>query len=216
MQFFLDTANLEQIKEAASWGIIDGVTTNPSLIAKENMKFEELIKEICRIVPGPISVESVSTKAEDIVVEARGLASLADNVVVKIPICLEGLKAIKTLSQEGIDVNTTLIFSPSQALLAAKAGARYVSPFVGRLDDISHDGLDLVDQIVTIYNNYGIETEVIVASIRHPLHVVEAALMGADIATMPFSSLEKLVKHPLTDIGMEKFLSDWKKVKRDG
>ena len=216
MQFFLDTANLEQIKEAASWGIIDGVTTNPSLIAKENMRFEELIKEICRIVPGPISVESVSTKAEDIVVEARGLASLADNVVVKIPICLEGLKAIKTLSQEGIDVNTTLIFSPSQALLAAKAGARYVSPFVGRLDDISHDGLDLVDQIVTIYNNYGIETEVIVASIRHPLHVVEAALMGADIATMPFSSLEKLVKHPLTDIGMEKFLSDWKKVKRDG
>lgn len=216
MQFFLDTANLEQIKEAASWGIIDGVTTNPSLIAKENKRFEELIKEICRIVPGPISVESVSTKAEDIVVEARGLASLADNVVVKIPICLEGLKAIKTLSQEGIDVNTTLIFSPSQALLAAKAGARYVSPFVGRLDDISHDGLDLVDQIVTIYNNFGIETEVIVASIRHPLHVVEAALMGADIATMPYSSLEKLVKHPLTDIGMEKFLSDWKKVKRDG
>ncbi len=215
MKFFLDTANLDQIKEAASWGIIDGVTTNPSLVSKENMKFEELIKEICRIVPGPISAESVSTKAEDIVVEARGLASLADNVVVKVPICLEGLKAIKTLAAEGIDVNTTLIFSPSQALLAAKAGARYVSPFVGRLDDISHDGLDLVDQILTIYNNYGIETEVIVASIRHPLHVVEAALMGADIATMPFASLEKLVKHPLTDIGMEKFLSDWKKVKRD-
>ncbi|MGD8539763.1 MAG: fructose-6-phosphate aldolase [Candidatus Aminicenantes bacterium] len=215
MKFFLDTANLDQIKEAASWGIIDGVTTNPSLVSKENMKFEELIKEICRIVPGPISAESVSTKAEDIVVEARGLASLADNVVVKVPICLEGLKAIKTLAAEGIDVNTTLIFSPSQALLAAKAGARYVSPFVGRLDDISHDGLDLVDQILTIYNNFGIETEVIVASIRHPLHVVEAALMGADIATMPFASLEKLVKHPLTDIGMEKFLSDWKKVKRD-
>lgn len=215
MQFFLDTANLDQIKEAASWGIIDGVTTNPSLVSKENMKFEELIKEICRIVPGPISVESVSTEAEDIVVESRELASLADNVVVKVPICLEGLKAIKTLSEEGIDVNTTLIFSPSQALLAAKAGARYVSPFVGRLDDISHDGLELVDEIITIYNNYGIETEVIVASIRHPLHVVEAALMGADIATMPFSSLEKLVKHPLTDIGMEKFLSDWKKVNRD-
>jgi transaldolase len=215
MRFFLDTANLDQIKEAASWGIIDGVTTNPSLIAKENMKFEELIKEICRTIPGPISVESVSTMADDIVVEARGLASLADNVVVKVPICLEGLKAIKILAEEEIDVNTTLIFSPSQALLAAKAGARYVSPFVGRLDDISHDGLDLVDQIVTIYNNYGIETEVIVASIRHPLHVVEAALMGADIATMPFSSLEKLIKHPLTDIGMEKFLSDWKKVKRD-
>jgi transaldolase len=215
MQFFLDTANLDQIKEATSWGIIDGVTTNPTLVSKENMKFEELIKEICRIVPGPISVESVSTKAEDIVVEARELASLADNVVVKVPICLEGLKAIKTLAEEGIDVNTTLIFSPSQALLAAKAGAKYVSPFVGRLDDISHDGLDLVDEIITIYNNYGIETEVIVASIRHPLHVVEAALMGADIATMPFASLEKLVKHPLTDIGMEKFLNDWKKVKRD-
>jgi len=215
MQFFLDTANLDQIKEAASWGIIDGVTTNPSLVSKENMKFEELIKEICRIVPGPVSVESVSTRAEDIIVEARELASLADNVVVKVPICLEGLKAIKALANEGINVNTTLIFSPSQALLAAKAGAKYVSPFVGRLDDISHDGLDLVDQIITIYNNYGIETEVIVASIRHPLHVVEAALMGADIATMPLSSLEKLVKHPLTDIGMEKFLSDWKKVKRD-
>jgi len=215
MQFFLDTANLDQIKEAASWGIIDGVTTNPSLVSKENMKFEELIKEICRIVPGPVSVESVSTRAEDIIVEARELASLADNVVVKVPICLEGLKAIKALANEGINVNTTLIFSPSQALLAAKAGAKYVSPFVGRLDDISHDGLDLVDQIITIYNNYGIETEVIVASIRHPLHVVEAALMGADIATMPLSSLEKLVRHPLTDIGMEKFLSDWKKVKRD-
>jgi len=215
MQFFLDTANLAQIKEAASWGIIDGVTTNPSLVAKEDMKFEDLIKEICRTVPGPISVESVSTKTEDIVVEARELASLADNVVVKVPICLEGLKAIKVLAAEGIDVNTTLVFSPSQALLAAKAGARYVSPFVGRLDDISHDGLDLVDQILTIFNNYGIESEVIVASIRHPLHVVEAALMGADIATMPFASLEKLVKHPLTDIGMERFLNDWKKVKRD-
>jgi transaldolase len=215
MQFFLDTANLDQIKEAVSWGIIDGVTTNPSLVSKENMKFEELIKEICRTVPGPVSVESVSTMAKDIIEEARGLASLADNVVVKVPICLEGLKAIKALASEGIDVNTTLIFSPSQALLAAKAGAKYVSPFVGRLDDISHDGMDLVDQIVTIYNNYGIETEVIVASIRHPLHVVEAALMGADIATMPFSSLEKLIKHPLTDIGMEKFLNDWKKVKLD-
>lgn len=215
MQFFLDTANLDQIKEAVSWGIIDGVTTNPSLVSKENMKFEELIKEICRTVPGPVSVESVSTRAKDIIEEARGLASLADNVVVKVPICLEGLKAIKALASEGIDVNTTLIFSPSQALLAAKAGAKYVSPFVGRLDDISHDGMDLVDQIVTIYNNYGIETEVIVASIRHPLHVVEAALMGADIATMPFSSLEKLIKHPLTDIGMEKFLNDWKKVKLD-
>jgi transaldolase len=214
MQFFLDTANLDQIKEATSWGIIDGVTTNPSLVSKENMKFDELIKEICRVVPGPVSVESVSTKTENIIEEARDLASLADNIVVKVPICLEGLKAIQALAKEGIDVNTTLIFSPSQALLAAKARARFVSPFVGRLD-ISHDGMDLVDQIITIYNNYEFDTEVIVASIRHPLHVVEAALMGADIATMPFSSLEKLIKHPLTDIGMEKFLSDWKKVKRD-
>ena len=215
MQFFLDTANLDQIKEAASWGILDGITTNPTLVSKENMKFEDLIKEICHVVPGPVSVESVSTQAKDIVEEARDLAKLAENVVVKVPICLEGLKAIKVLSQEGIKVNTTLIFSAPQALLAAKAGARYVSPFVGRLDDISHDGLDLVDQIVTIYNNYGFETEVIVASIRHPLHLVEAAMMGADIATIPFDTMKKLVKHPLTDIGIEKFLKDWEKVKRD-
>jgi transaldolase len=214
MQIFLDTANLDHIKEAASWGIIDGITTNPSLVSKENMKFEDLIKEICLIVPGPVSVESVSTEAEDIIKESRELAKLAENVVVKVPITIEGLKAIKALASEGIDVNTTLIFSPSQALLAAKAGARYVSPFVGRLDDISHDGLELVDQILTIFNNFGFETEVIVASIRHPLHVVEAALIGADIATLPFSSLEKLVKHPLTDIGIERFLSDWKKVQK--
>ena len=214
MKFFLDTANVKQIKEAASWGILDGVTTNPSLVAKENAKFEDLIKEICDIVLGPVSVESVSTKAEDIIEESRGLASLADNVVVKIPICLEGLRATKVLSQEGIHINTTLIFSSMQALLAAKAGTRYVSPFVGRLDDISHDGMNLVDEIVTIYDNYGMDTEIIVASIRHPLHVVEAAMMGADIATIPFGVIEKLVKHPLTDIGMEKFLRDWKKVKK--
>ncbi len=214
MKIFLDTANLEQIKEAASWGILDGATTNPTLVSKENLKFEDLIKKICKIVPGPVSVESVSTKSQDIIKEARGLAKLAENVVVKIPICVEGLKAIRVLSNEGIKVNTTLIFSSNQALLAAKAGARYVSPFVGRLDDIAHQGMDIVDEIVTIYNNYGFETEVIVASIRHPLHVVEAALMGADIATVPFAVLEKMVKHPLTDIGMEKFLKDWSKVKR--
>ena len=214
MKFFLDTANLGQIQEAASWGILDGVTTNPSLVSREQEPFEILIKKICEIVPGPVSVESVSTKAPDIVKEARELASLADNVVVKVPICLEGIKAIKILSGEGIPVNTTLIFSPLQALMAAKAGAKYVSPFVGRLDDIGHDGLDIVDQIVTIYNGYGYETEVIVASIRHPLHVLEAAMMGADIATIPFSAFEKLIKHPLTDIGMEKFLQDWEKVKR--
>jgi len=214
MQIFLDTANLDQIKEAASWGILNGATTNPTLVSKENLKFEDLIKKICKVVPGPVSVECVSTKSKDIIKEARGLAKLADNVVVKIPICVEGLKAIKVVSGEGIKVNTTLIFSPNQALLAAKAGARFVSPFIGRLDDISHQGMELVDEIVTIFNNYGFETEVIVASIRHPLHVLEAALMGADIATVPFAVLEKMVKHPLTDIGIEKFLKDWSKVKR--
>ncbi len=214
MQIFLDTANLDEIKKAASWGILNGATTNPTLVSKENLKFEDLIKKICKIVPGPVSVECVSTKSKDIIKEARGLAKLADNVVVKIPICVEGLKAIKVVSGEGIKVNTTLIFSANQALLAAKAGARFVSPFVGRLDDISHQGMDLVDEIVTIFNNYGFETEVIVASIRHPLHVLETALMGADIATVPFAVLEKMVKHPLTDIGIENFLKDWSKVKR--
>jgi len=214
MKIFLDTANLEQIKEAASWGILDGVTTNPTLVSKENMKFEELVKKICKIVPGPVSVESVSTKAKDIVEEARGLAKLADNIAVKIPIGIEGLKATKILSGEGIKVNTTLVFSSNQALLAAKAGTAFVSPFIGRLDDISQEGMVLVDEIVAIYNNYGFETEVIVASIRHPLHVVEAALTGADIATIPFPVLEKMVKHPLTEIGIERFLKDWSKVKR--
>jgi transaldolase len=208
MKIFLDTANLEQIKEVAGWGLLDGVTTNPTLVAKENQKFEVLIKKICEIVPGPVSVESVSTKAEAIIKESRRLAKMAENIVVKIPVCLEGLK-------EGIQVNTTLIFSPSQALLAAKAGSKYLSPFIGRLDDISHDGLDLVDQIVTILYNYGFESEVIVASIRNPLHFVEAAIMGADIATLPYATLEKLIKHPLTDKGMETFLQDWKKVKKN-
>lgn len=213
MKIFLDTANLKQIKEAVSWGIVDGVTTNPTLCSREEESFEDLIKEICRIVTGPISVECVSSRAEEIIKEARSLAELADNVVVKIPIGIEGLKAIKALAQEGIQANTTLVFSPLQALLAAKAGARYVSPFVGRLDDISHDGMELVDQIVTIFANYGFETEVIVASIRHSLHIVETALIGADIATLPFTALEKMVKHPLTDIGIERFLKDWEKVK---
>ena len=213
MKFFLDTANLDMIKEAASWGIVDGVTTNPTLVSKENLKFKELIKEITQIVPGPISVEAVSTKAKDIVKEAETLAKMAENIVVKVPICVEGLKAIKELSQKGIQVNTTLIFSPLQALLAAKAGARYVSPFIGRLDDISHPGMDIVEQTMIMFDNYGIETEVIVASVRHPLHVVEAALIGADVVTVPFPVLEKLVKHPLTDIGMDRFLKDWAKVK---
>jgi transaldolase len=214
MKFFLDTANLGEIREAASWGILDGVTTNPSLVAKESQTFETLIREIAKVVDGPISVECVAEKWPDIVKEARELVKLASNIAVKIPITVEGLKAIKTLSGEGIMVNTTLIFSASQALLAAKAGAKFVSPFIGRLDDISHEGMELVEEIVTIFENYRIETEVIVASIRHPRHVVDAALLGADIATIPFSVLDKLVKHPLTDIGIDRFLKDWGKVKK--
>lgn len=214
MKFFLDTANIKEIKQAAGWGLLDGVTTNPTLVSREERKFEDLIKDICSIVSGPVSVESVSSKSEEIIEEARQLATLAPNVVIKIPITLEGLKAIKVLSSEGIRINTTLIFSPIQALMAAKAGTSFVSPFVGRLDDISHPGMDLVEQIVMIFENYGLETEVIVASIRHPLHVVEAALMRADIVTVPFAVLEKLVRHPLTDIGIERFLRDWEKVKR--
>lgn len=211
MKIFLDTANVEQIKEAVSWGAIDGVTTNPTLISKEGKEFEPLIKEICSVVDGPISVEVVG---EDMIGEARRYAKWHRNVVIKVPLTKEGLKATKILSKEGIHTNVTLCFSPTQALLAAKAGATYVSPFIGRLDDISHTGMDLISQIKTIYDNYGFKTQVIVASIRHPLHVVEAAMIGADIATVPFETLEKLIKHPLTDIGIERFLKDWQKVKR--
>jgi transaldolase len=213
MKIFLDTANLEQIQTVADWGLLDGVTTNPTLISKENEDFEPLVKKILNIVPGPVSLECVESKAGAMVEEARGLAAMGDNVVVKIPVGLEGLKAIRALSGEGIQVNTTLIFSPMQAMLAAKAGAAYLSPFVGRLDDISHDGMELASQIMAIIQNYGFNSEVIVASIRHPRHVLEAALMGADIATMPFDSLKKLVGHPLTDKGIERFLQDWEKVK---
>lgn len=212
MKFFIDTANIQEIKEASSLGLIDGVTTNPTLVAKEGRPFEELIKEICDIVDGPVSVEAVSTEAEGMIPEARELAKIHKNVVVKIPLTTEGLKATKVLSSEGIKVNMTLVFSPVQALMAAKAGAAYVSPFVGRLDDVSHLGMDLVDQILTIYENYGFETEVIVASIRNPLHVLDAALMGADIATIPFKVIEQLAKHPLTDVGIDRFLKDWEKV----
>jgi len=214
MKFFLDTANLDEIRELASWGIVDGVTTNPSLCSKEAQKFDDLVREICRIVPGPVSVECVSVAADDIVAEARRLAATAPNVVIKIPVCVEGLKATKVLAAEGIKVNMTLIFSPNQALLAAKSGARYVSPFIGRLDDISEEGMGLIEEIVTIFENYRIETEVIVASVRHPRHVVEAALLGADIATIPASILKKMVAHPLTAAGMETFLKDWAKVKK--
>jgi len=212
MKLFIDTANIDEIKEATKLGLIDGVTTNPTLIAREGKEFMQIVNEICEIVDGPISLEAVSTQSEDIVKEARGLANIHSNVVIKIPMTREGLIATRQLAVEGIHVNTTLIFSPTQALLAAKTGAAYVSPFIGRLDDISHWGMDLVEQILTIYENYDFDTEIIVASIRNPLHVLEAALIGADIATVPFKVIEQLLKHPLTDIGVEKFLKDWKTV----
>ncbi len=212
MKFFIDTANIDEIKEAAALGILDGVTTNPSLVAKEGKNFKELLNEILKVVDGPVSAEVVSTDYNGIIKEAEELSSIHSNIVVKVPLIKEGLKAVKTLSGKGIKTNVTLCFSASQALMAAKAGATYISPFVGRLDDISHDGMDLIRQIVQIYDNYMFETEVLVASIRHPLHLVEAAMMGADVATMPFAVIDKLFNHPLTDIGLEKFLSDWKKL----
>ncbi len=212
MKFFIDSANINHIKEAASYGLLDGVTTNPTLVSKECKNFRELLEDIVKIVDGPISAEVISTEYEGILKEARELSQIHKNIVVKIPLIKEGLKAVKTLSSEGIKTNVTLCFSASQAILAAKAGATYVSPFVGRLDDISHEGMTLIAQIVQIYKNYNFKTEVIVASVRHPLHVVEAALMGAHIVTMPFDVIEKLFKHPLTDIGLERFLEDWKKL----
>ena len=211
MKFFIDTANLEEIKQANDLGMVDGVTTNPSLVAKEGRDFEELLKEICETVDGPVNAEVVSVDTEGMLKEARHLVTLGENIVVKIPLIEEGIKAVRILAEEEINTNVTLCFSPLQALAAAKAGATYISPFVGRLDDISHEGMELVEQIVTIYDNYGFETEVIVASIRSPLHTLEAALMGADIATMPLKVMRQLLKHPLTDIGLEKFLADWKK-----
>jgi len=211
MKFFIDTANIEEIKEAHALGMVDGVTTNPSLIAKENRPFEELLREICELVDGPVNGEAVSLDAGGMVQEGRKLAAFHPNIVVKIPMTTEGLKAVKILSSENIRTNVTLIFSSTQALMAAKAGASYVSPFVGRLDDISQAGMALVSDIMNIYGNYGYETEVIVASIRNPVHVVEAALIGADIATIPFKVIAQLAKHPLTDIGIEKFLADWEK-----
>ena len=212
MKFFIDTANTKEIKEAWELGVIDGVTTNPSLISKENKKPVKLLKEICEIVDGPVSAEAVSLDADKMIKEAKQLVKIHENIVVKIPMTKDGLRATKTLSGLKIKTNVTLIFSPNQALLAAKAGATFVSPFVGRLDDISHYGMELVSQILEIYDNYGFETEVIVASIRNPLHVLDAARMGAHIATIPFKVIEQLSKHPLTDIGIEKFLADWEKV----
>ena len=214
MKFFIDTANINEIKEANDMGMVDGVTTNPSLIAKEGRDFEEIIKEICEIVDGPISAEVVSTDTEGMLEEARKISKIHNNIVVKIPMLVDGLKATRKLTEEGIKTNVTLVFSPLQALMAAKAGATYVSPFIGRLDDISQEGLLLVEQIVEIYSNYAFDTEVIVASIRNPLHVLESALMGADIATIPFNVLSKLAAHPLTDKGLKAFLDDWNRAKK--
>ncbi len=213
MKFFIDTANPDEIRKAYEMGVLDGVTTNPTLVSKENKDFKSLIGEILDIIQGlPISLEVVSLKSEGMIEEAQGLAKFGANVVVKIPMTAEGLKAIKVLVSEGIKTNTTLVFSPTQALLAAKAGTTYVSPFIGRLDDISQTGMDVIEQTVTIFQNYDFESEVIVSSVRHPIHVLEAALIGAHVATIPYKVIEQLVRHPLTDIGIERFLADWKKV----
>ena len=211
MKFFIDSANIDEIREAASLGILDGVTTNPSLVAKEGKNFRALLDEILEIVDGPVSAEVVATDHEGIVTEARELAAIHKNIVVKVPLIREGLKAVRQLSDEGINTNVTLCFSPTQALLAAKAGATYISPFIGRIDDIGTDGMDLIQQIVTIYQNYGYKTEVLAASIRHPLHVLQAAMIGADVATIPFKIIDQMFTHPLTDIGLQRFLDDWKK-----
>jgi transaldolase len=212
MKFFIDTANLNEIKSASEMGLIDGVTTNPSLIAKEgNVDFKEHIYKICQIVSGDVSVEVTALDTEGMLAQARDLASIAPNIVIKCPLTLEGLKATKILRSENIKVNVTLCFSPAQALLAAKAGATYISPFIGRLDDISHEGMQLIRDIVQIYRNYKFPTQVLAASIRHPMHIVESALAGADVATIPFKVIQQLVKHPLTDKGLEAFLQDWKR-----
>lgn len=211
MKFFIDSANIAEIKEANALGVIDGVTTNPSLVSKEGRDLKGVIREICSIVDGPVSAEVITLDTNEMVKEGKELSKIHPNVVVKIPMTAEGLKAIKLLSREKIRVNTTLIFSPIQALLAAKAGASYVSPFVGRLDDIGHVGMDLIRQIVTIFKNYNIKTEVLVASVRNPVHIIDAAMMGADVATIPYSVIMQLTRHPLTDSGLKKFLADWEK-----
>jgi len=212
VKFFIDTAEIAEIREASAQGLVDGVTTNPSLIAASKRKFKDVLLEICELVKGPVSAEVVSTDYEGIMREARDLSKLKENIVVKVPLIAEGLKAVKTCADEGIKTNVTLCFSPTQALLAAKAGATYISPFVGRLDDISENGMALIQQILTIYRNYGLKTQVLVASVRHPGHVVEAATMGAHVVTVPFKVLQQLAKHPLTDLGLARFLEDWKKV----
>ncbi len=215
MQFFIDSADVGDIKKALSMGLCDGVTTNPSLVAKTGRKFIDVLKEITALVPGPVSAEVTATEYEGMMREARALAKVADNVVVKVPLLVEGLRAVRDLAREGIRTNVTLCFSPVQALLAAKAGATYISPFVGRLDDVSEDGMAMVAQIIEIYRNYDFTTKVLVASVRHPVHVLEAARLGADVATIPFSVIEGLARHPLTDSGLKKFLADWEKVPKD-
>ncbi|MGD0656803.1 MAG: fructose-6-phosphate aldolase [Syntrophorhabdales bacterium] len=214
MKFFIDTANVDEIRKGIEMGLVDGVTTNPSLLAKEKKNPEDVVREIVSLVPGPVSLEVLSPEAPAMVEEARRLASLGNNVVVKIPMTAEGMKAVKTLSGERIKTNVTLVFQPLQALIAAKAGADYVSPFVGRLDDISSAGMEMVEQIISIYGNYGFETEIIVASVRNPLHVLHAAMMGADVATIPFGVLKQLMSHPLTDIGIDRFLKDYSTLKK--
>jgi len=212
MKIFIDTANIEEIKRANELGILDGVTTNPTLLSKEGKDPIEQLKEICRIVRGPVTAEVLSTKAEEMVEEARKYAKLASNIVIKVPMCEEGLKAVKRLSKEGIKTNMTLIFSVNQGILAAKAGATYVSPFIGRLDDVGHEGMQIARELVQIFKTYGFKAQVIVASIRHPLHVIEAAKTGAPVATIPFEVIEKMIRHPLTDIGIKRFLADWEKL----
>lgn len=214
MQFFLDTADLKEIKQGLEWGMVDGITSNPSLIAKEGKNYLDAVKEIAELVPGPVSGEVLATDYETMLEQAHKLAALAKNVVIKVPLTPDGLRACRKLRGEGTKVNVTLCFSASQALLAAKAGATYISPFIGRLDDVSTDGMHLIEQVVTIYRNYDFETQVLVASARHPLHIVQSALLGADVVTMPFKVMEQLYKHPLTDAGLEKFISDWKKTGR--
>jgi transaldolase len=214
MKFFIDTANLDEIQKGVEMGMVDGVTTNPSLVAKEDKPFKEILKEICKIVDGPVSAEVVSLNATGMCKEAKVLAAMSDNIVIKIPMIVEGLKAVKKLTAEGIKTNVTLVFSSAQALLAAKAGATYVSPFVGRLDDIGEHGMDLISDIMTVYRNYGYESEVIVASVRNPLHVMDAAMIGADIATIPLKVIEQLANHPLTTNGIAQFLADWEKRKK--
>lgn len=213
MLFFIDTANIDEIKSAVSMGLLDGVTTNPSLLAKEKRNPIDVLKDICELVDGPISAEVTAMDYEGMMEEGRRLAKLHQNIVIKIPMTTDGLRAVRSLTSEGIKVNQTLVFSAAQALLSAKAGATYVSPFIGRLDDISDDGMSLIEQIVTIYQNYAFETQVLVASIRHPMHVIESALIGADVATIPYKVIMQLAKHPLTDIGLQRFLDDWEKVK---